>query len=666
MARYGKDGGPRPTTLADVRHRRCRQCERRTGRDIGRQRAFDRERTDGCHLAWGLEGVAKTNAASTTLLPSSQAALGTLAPSAAASPLPSTAVGASGWADKLAAFCGKLAQNPLIAGTVGGAGTGLGVAVGKLSGVRQQLQEQISRIDALGQETAQIKAALVETEGTGGRKTGHSTAGVERLEDIVGIGEVYAERLRVAGVTRFAGLAALSAERIKEIVVRGPPLSIESIRSWIKQADALAKGGHPDADGLNHNYRGNPAMSDTFTELPAIPGLGMVGRGIYLRPQQPFELKEILFRQANKQIYPSKETGESYRAPEGYEVNDSPPMPAPQALNQMVIEESWERFEKQTSMDVSAAVSNAPFSIDVNASQTGQLRSEEEAYYALRNSFIPLWTVYIPDARRFPQDMFDLEVPTPYDPARLRAIFRALRHPSHQARGWAARPCWPSPSAVSKSSSMSKEDIKACQIGLGSASANTSQQNAKEKLQSNSECTVFGKGGDEFKLAALSSLDDAHYNEWPATIKDNPQVIEFDACGIWTLIDDDDKAKALRDAYIEATVFTPLRVVFNLDQRVHVFWGKNCFSYNPDTGETTQSRPIREKWPMLAEVGFEQVDASFLGKYLVSSTGEDLSRKLYFFNRDNYIRVDVDSRTIDPGYPKFIIGNYVEDWKFFD
>jgi len=53
--------------------------------------------------------------------------------------------------------------------------------------------------------------------------------------------------------------------------------------------------------------------------------------------------------------------------------NDSPPMPAAQALNQMRIEESWEHFEKSTSLDVSTAIGNGPFSVDVNASQTGQL-----------------------------------------------------------------------------------------------------------------------------------------------------------------------------------------------------------------------------------------------------------------------------------------------------
>ena len=35
-------------------------------------------------------------------------------------------------------------------------------------------------------------------------------------------------------------------------------------------------------------------MSDTPSQLPDIPGLDMVGCGIYLRPQQPFELKGVV------------------------------------------------------------------------------------------------------------------------------------------------------------------------------------------------------------------------------------------------------------------------------------------------------------------------------------------------------------------------------------
>ncbi|GEM_PF-919518 len=65
------------------------------------------------------------------------------------------------------------------------------------------------------------------------------------LEDIVGIGEVFAGRLRAAGIGSFAELAASSPERIRQIVGHRAPLSGEPISSWIKQADDLARGRHP-------------------------------------------------------------------------------------------------------------------------------------------------------------------------------------------------------------------------------------------------------------------------------------------------------------------------------------------------------------------------------------------------------------------------------------
>ena len=245
----------------------------------------------------------------------------------------------------------------------------------------------------------------------------------------------------------------------------------------------------------------------------------------------------------------------------------------------------------------------------------------------------------------------------PYDPAQRRAYERFFeRYGSHYVkRVWVGGKAMLA-FTIAKSSELTKEDIKAgikaSQAGFGTLSTHSEQQKNKEKLQNNSECNVFGKGGDELKLAALSSLNEGLYNDWLATVKENPQVIELDACGIWTLIEDPAAARALQDAYAEATVFTPLRVVFNLDRRLHVFRGEHCFSYDLDSYETTGLYRIREKWPILREIGFEQVDAAFLGKYLTSSTGENLSRKLYFFNRGSYIRVDVDRETIDPGYPK--------------
>lgn len=401
-------------------------------------------------------------------------------------------------------------------------------------------------------------------------------------------------------------------------------------------------------------------MTRNIEQLRDIPGLEMVGRGIYIRPRQTFELKPILFPHEGYRIYASQETGETYRIPDGYEINDSPPMPATQALSKSMIEESWERFEKETSVDATVSSGNAPFSVDVNASQIAQVRSQEDAYYALRTSFIPLWALYIPDPGRLNDSDFDLEdIPTPFDPRRRRVYARFFeRYGTHYVkRAWVGGKAMLTFTVV-KSGEMSKDEIKAglqaSQLGVGSASTNLSNKKAKEKLKSNSECTVFGKGGNELALATLSSLDDEGYNAWVRTITDNPQLIEFDACGIWTLIDDEDKANALRDAYIRETVFTPIRAVLNLDGRVHIFRGKTCSSYDPDTADVSPSVPVQDSWPMLAEVGFEQVDAAFLGKYLTSETGEDLSRKVFFFNRNEYIRVDVDRMEIDEGYPRLI------------
>ena len=187
---------------------------------------------------------------------------------------------------------------------------------------------------------------------------------------------------------------------------------------------------------------------------------------------------------------------------------------------------------------------------------------------------------------------------------------------------------------------------------MGSASVSTSDQQSKEKLQSNSQCTVFGKGGDELKLAALSTLDNVLYNEWLATVKDNPQVIELEVRGIWTLFRDEAKGQALMEAYREETIPSRLRVVFNLDGRIHFFEDAYYYTYDMEHKVTSSPRKIEERWPELFTVGFERVDAAFLGKYLVSPEGEDPSRKLFLFNRDKYVRWDVDTDAIDPGYPR--------------
>lgn len=395
------------------------------------------------------------------------------------------------------------------------------------------------------------------------------------------------------------------------------------------------------------------------TKLRVLPGLEVVGRGVYLRPGQPPRLKSLIFSRGSSKTYYSAETGLTYELPAVYEVNDSPPMPATQALNQVLIEETWDRFEKRTSLSASVAASNGPFSVDVNASQAGQLRQEEEAFYALRTSFIPLWSVYIPSVADVSDDSFDIAFPVPFDPKHRNEYARFFeRFGTHYVtRAWVGGKASLA-LTITKQTQMTRSEItagiKASMIGAGSASLTTSDQQSRDRLQSNSQCTVFGKGGDELKLASLSTLDSALYDEWLATVKHNPQVIEIEVLGIWTLLHDRDRAEALADAYREETLSASLRVVFNLDNRIHFFEASDYYTYDLEREVTSAPVRVSEHWPDLFRVGFECVDAGFLGDYLVSQEGEDLSRKLFMFNRDRYVRWDVDKKEIDPGYPRLI------------
>ena len=65
----------------------------------------------------------------------------------------------------------------------------------------------------------------------------------QSLEQIRGIGPIYATRLREAGVQTFADLAQLPPERIVEIVLRDRDASESLIdaEDWIRQARELAE-----------------------------------------------------------------------------------------------------------------------------------------------------------------------------------------------------------------------------------------------------------------------------------------------------------------------------------------------------------------------------------------------------------------------------------------
>lgn len=392
--------------------------------------------------------------------------------------------------------------------------------------------------------------------------------------------------------------------------------------------------------------------------LQPMPGLEVVGRGIHLRPYQPYQLAQLLFKRARERVISSKETKESYALPFGYEVNDSPPLPMNESLNQVVIEESWDRFEAQMGMNASAAIGNAAFSVSATSSSNNRLRSEQEAYYAVRSSFVPLWMVYLPNPNDCIAEVRDPDIPVPYAPENRRAYDAFFRcYGSHYVRG-----AWVGGKSmlvftVLKSSHLNKEDISAgikASFGGASGGANSKQEQSKERLRNSSQCTVIGKGGDEVQLAAMSSLDQEAYNTWLKTIPENPQVIELDVAGIWTLVSDPDKAAALMEAYRQSVTFDPIKAVFDIGRELYFIRGSKFIHYNRETKRTSAPKPVAELLPNLDGAGFERIDEAFRGRRLLSPSGERLDRKLFIFRQDRVLRYDLDEMKTDEGYPKLI------------
>jgi hypothetical protein len=274
----------------------------------------------------------------------------------------------------------------------------------------------------------------------------------------------------------------------------------------------------------------------------------------------------------------------------------------------------------------------------------------------VRSSFIPFWTVYIPDVTEFSdKKAFTLKIPTPFQPRYRREYekFFDLYGTHYIKRAWIGGKLMLAFS-IAKSTQLTKQEIrKALNTCYALASENPDIRESLEKLQLHSECMMLGQGGEPTKLGALSSLDKAHYNEWLTTVSENPKVVEFDAVGIWTLISDENKAKALLDAYKAATIFTPFSAIFSHNNQVYFIRGNECICYNVETRKTGEPKLLNEKWPSLLEFnGFETVDAVLKGTHIRSCEGTRLTNKLFFFKGNRCLRLDIETKQIDEGYPK--------------
>ena len=316
--------------------------------------------------------------------------------------------------------------------------------------------------------------------------------------------------------------------------------------------------------------------ADVAPPANLIPGGDIIGRGIYLRPRQPYELKPVLFNLTPEdnpfKTYARPSSGKTFSFPARSAVNPSPPLPADQSFGQTLIEESWSRFGKQMSTSASASASSKSVSIDASAFQASSVKSDEDSYYALRSSFVPLWDLYLPCIPDSLSEELEAQIPKNWQGKYKfdwgnRADYSRIfdRYGTHFVKN-----VWVGGKAslvftIAKSTNLKTDEIRAAVqaslVGMAKGSVEHKTSSSLETFRSNSSCKVFGSGGNGIKLAKLSEFSSDAYNAWLDTVEELPAAIQLGVAGIWTLIKDKDKAAALKEAYTRETNFVPLTAI---------------------------------------------------------------------------------------------------------
>lgn len=109
----------------------------------------------------------------------------------------------------------------------------------------EQYQAELSQVGTIREKLAVAEAEIARLSADSSPQPGQEEAVVERiivkdnLERINGIGPMFARRLNEAHIFTFDQLAALSPERVKEIIAPQPWQQIDP-DGWITEAKALA------------------------------------------------------------------------------------------------------------------------------------------------------------------------------------------------------------------------------------------------------------------------------------------------------------------------------------------------------------------------------------------------------------------------------------------
>ncbi|MEZ4868182.1 MAG: helix-hairpin-helix domain-containing protein [Caldilineaceae bacterium] len=207
--------------------------------------------TGGFLLAKGAlvaKGAAVAKASSAAPVLATQGTVGTTATiQNAATLLNNSIAGGSALVDKVTALFNTISTNavPLTAGVVGGGAAGVGATRYQVSQVKDELAEQTAQTAAARAENSRLATALTAVQSTlselQSKLAPQTTAPAvqERLEQIKGIGRVFAQKLNAAGIYTLADLAAQTPERLRDIIGTNRAGSMTQPADWIQQARQL-------------------------------------------------------------------------------------------------------------------------------------------------------------------------------------------------------------------------------------------------------------------------------------------------------------------------------------------------------------------------------------------------------------------------------------------
>ncbi|MEZ4734844.1 MAG: DUF4332 domain-containing protein [Caldilineaceae bacterium] len=196
---------------------------------------------------WVAKGAAAAKTATVAPLATQGATGGAATMQNTVALLNNSIAGGTALVDKFSALFNTLSTNavPLTAGVVGGGAAGVGATRYQVQRVKNELNEQAAQTAVAQAEKVYLENALATANANLAELQSKQAAQAappiiqERLEQIKGIGRVFAQRLNAAGISTLADLAAQTPERLQEIIGTSRAATMVQPADWIQQARHL-------------------------------------------------------------------------------------------------------------------------------------------------------------------------------------------------------------------------------------------------------------------------------------------------------------------------------------------------------------------------------------------------------------------------------------------